>query len=299
MNDFVGGRVRIAFQQRRDAHNETRRAITALQRVPVQERLLHRGQFSVPRQSLNRRDFVALRLDGEFLAGINRQVVHQHRAGAAGRAVAAFLRAGQAGIIAQRVEQRHARLDHQIEFLAVDCQGHRHRAGADGFLRVGLFEFRRDGLHLGGGRRGRDRAEAFEKGAPRMRAKFFRLLYFSCDSNGDVQPFVILRRVHVKRQARIGHTTFDDGLEICLRKSLKFPAGVCFNNSKAVRGKITGCRRVAVEFRLANGVGVSRREIPAMRAACRIANGAGHPEQWPNLKSPVASRASSPRKQLR
>ena len=115
--DFVGGRMRILFQQRRHAHDETRRAIAALQRVLVNERLLHLRQFAVFGQSFDGGDFMALRLDGEFLAGINRQVVQQHRAGAAGRAVAAFLGAGQAGIIPQRVEQRHARFQLKFEFL--------------------------------------------------------------------------------------------------------------------------------------------------------------------------------------
>ena len=39
----------------------------------------------------------------------------------------------------------------QLERLAVDVQRDRHRVGADDFFRVGLFQFRRDGLHLGGG----------------------------------------------------------------------------------------------------------------------------------------------------
>ena len=180
--DFVGGRVRIFFQQRRHAHDETRRAIAALQRVLFQKRLLHLRQFAIFRQSFDRRDFAALRLDGEFLAGINRQVVHQHRAGAAGRAVATFLRAGQAGIIPQRVEQRHARLQHELECFAVDFERDGHRAGADDFFRVGFFEFGRDGLDLRGGRRGGGRAEAFKKRAPRMRAKFFRLRFFHARS---------------------------------------------------------------------------------------------------------------------
>ena len=76
-------------------------------------------------------DLLALHFDRERRAGIDRAAVDEHRAGAAGAAIAAALVAGQVGAHAQRVEQRDARLDHQIELPAVDGQPHRHLAGPD------------------------------------------------------------------------------------------------------------------------------------------------------------------------
>ena len=55
---------------------------------------------------------LALHLDRERRAGVDRPAVDDHRAGAAGAAIAAALVAGQIGAHAQRVEQRDPRLDH-------------------------------------------------------------------------------------------------------------------------------------------------------------------------------------------
>ena len=58
--------------------------------------------------------------------------VDDHRAGAAGAAIADALVAGQVGAHAQRVEQRDPRLDPEIETLAVDHEADRHLAWTDG-----------------------------------------------------------------------------------------------------------------------------------------------------------------------
>ena len=55
-------------------------------------------------------------------AGVDAPPVHVHRAGAALPVIAALLGAGQAEILAQRVEQRHARFDLQLVKLPVDFQ---------------------------------------------------------------------------------------------------------------------------------------------------------------------------------
>ena len=62
-------------------------------------------------------------------AGVDALAVHDHRAGAAGAAVADPLGAGHVEMIAQRVEQRDARLDRQAYGFAVDLEGDRDRAG--------------------------------------------------------------------------------------------------------------------------------------------------------------------------
>ena len=83
------------------------------------EGLLHRMQRVAVGQAVDGADLFALHLDGERRARVDRAAVDDHRAGAAGAAVADALVAGQIGAVAQRVEQRDARLDRQVEPLAV------------------------------------------------------------------------------------------------------------------------------------------------------------------------------------
>ena len=177
--DFVGGWMRILFQQRRHAHDEPRCAITALQRVPVNERPLDLRQFPVLGQPFNCSNLVTLRLDGEFLAGINRLVVEQDGASPASSAVAAFLGAGQAGIIAQRVEQRDTRLQLELEDFAVDLERNGHRAGANHFFGIDLFQFLRHGGGLRGHRRDGRGPQSFKKcpAGKGTRAGCFRLIH--------------------------------------------------------------------------------------------------------------------------
>ena len=58
-----------------------------------------------------RRLLIALVHRGEGQAGVDPGAVHQHRAGAALAVVAALLGAGQPQVMAQRVQQRSARID--------------------------------------------------------------------------------------------------------------------------------------------------------------------------------------------
>ena len=57
--------------------------------------------------------------------------VDQHRAGAALAVVASFLRAGQAEMLAQHIEQRGAHIEREPMIPAVDVQ-----RGIDGFARI-------------------------------------------------------------------------------------------------------------------------------------------------------------------
>ena len=60
--------------------------------------------------------------DGEREAGVGAAAVEQDRAGAALAVVAALLRAGEAEVLAQEVEQRGARVDVEAVLLAVDAE---------------------------------------------------------------------------------------------------------------------------------------------------------------------------------
>ena len=66
---------------------------------------------SPSRQALDGGDLVPVVHHREGQAGVDAPAVDQHRAGAALAVVAALLGAGQAEVLAQRVEQRHARLE--------------------------------------------------------------------------------------------------------------------------------------------------------------------------------------------
>ena len=63
-------------------------------------------------------DLVAIRFRGQHQARVDRAAVQQHRAGAAFALAAAFLRAGETELIAQRFEQRVVREHIQRRGLA-------------------------------------------------------------------------------------------------------------------------------------------------------------------------------------
>ena len=102
---------RLALQHADRQHQEARRAEAALQRVMVDECLLHRVQLVRPCASPSTvRMCAALGLHGEHQAGAHRLAVDQHRAGAAHAVLAADMRAGEAAIVADGVGQRAPRL---------------------------------------------------------------------------------------------------------------------------------------------------------------------------------------------
>src|SRR5581483_7093055 len=83
-----------------------RRAVAALNRVVLDERLLQRMQLSVPREPLDRRDLGVLAGDRENEAAVHPATVEQHGARAALAVIAALLRPREAEVLAQRVEER-------------------------------------------------------------------------------------------------------------------------------------------------------------------------------------------------
>src|SRR5258708_6834041 len=76
------------------------RAIAALERVMVDERLLQRMQLSVGCEAFDRGDLGAIVHDRKRQARIDAPSVNQYGAGAALALIAAFLRAGQVEALA-------------------------------------------------------------------------------------------------------------------------------------------------------------------------------------------------------
>src|SRR5215207_1196008 len=115
--------VRISLQRVNRQHQETRRAEAALQPVMRHECALHRMQRVALGQTLDGADRLSLRLHREHQAGAHRLVADDYRAGAAHAMLAADVRAGLAAVLADRIDQRFARLDVNGVVAAVDAKG--------------------------------------------------------------------------------------------------------------------------------------------------------------------------------
>ena len=124
--DAVGVAVGLLAQQRMRGGDHARRAEAALQRVMLAERRLQRRQVVVVRQALDRDDLGAFGLHREHQAGAHRLAVDQHGAGAADAVLAADMGAGQPQMMAQAIGERQARLDLDLDRLAVDFEFDRH-----------------------------------------------------------------------------------------------------------------------------------------------------------------------------
>src|SRR5438105_471237 len=85
---LLGRWVRMLFEQRDGCGDETRRAEAAHQRVLLAECLLHRVEHRALCEAFDRTDLLALRLDRERRARVDRLAVDDHRARAARPAVA-------------------------------------------------------------------------------------------------------------------------------------------------------------------------------------------------------------------
>ncbi len=121
--------VMRVLQQRVRGQDHAGRAVAALQAVGFAERVLDDAEFARRRrQTLDGRDLVAVGLHREHQAGSYRLAIDQHRAGAADAVLAAGMGAVEQKILAQRVEQRLARLDIGASSDAVDAQIDFHRA---------------------------------------------------------------------------------------------------------------------------------------------------------------------------
>ena len=153
---------------------------------------------------------MALRLDGQFHTGVNRFAVEQHGARTARGAVASLLRAGESGMIAQGVQQGLARLEVQLERLAVDSEGDGNLSRSEGLVGpefLQLFNFGGDGAHRRGRRGDDDSPQSFQK---RAAADFrvARLVVGSLTHATDDRP--------QRRRARVGQMWLE---RLCLRRN--------------------------------------------------------------------------------
>ena len=96
------------------------RAVAALKAVVLEKRGLHRVQRVRRAEAFDRDDVVALVHDGERETRVDPASVDQHGARAALTVVAALLGAGQMQVLSQRVEQRRAQIELELDGLTVD-----------------------------------------------------------------------------------------------------------------------------------------------------------------------------------
>src|SRR5512144_1769283 len=116
--------MRSAREERRRAHEHPGRAVAALERVVLVERLLERGELAVPRETLDGGDAHTFRLDGQQHAALHGLAVQVHRAGTAVPRVAADMRPGEAEVVAEEVDEEPARRNLVLDLLAVDLDRH-------------------------------------------------------------------------------------------------------------------------------------------------------------------------------
>src|ERR1700722_6143037 len=102
-----------------------RRAVAALEGVLVDEGLLHGMQLAVRLgEALDGRDWPPPRRRRQRQAGEHAAVAEQHRAGAALPVIAALLHPREAEVLAQRIEQRRARVGRDALVAPIDVERH-------------------------------------------------------------------------------------------------------------------------------------------------------------------------------
>src|SRR3954447_25661795 len=130
--DLVVGRVVVAGQQVRGRHDHPRRAEPALQAVLLPERVLERVELALRAgHALDRRDARPVGLDREHRAALHGVAVDVDRAGPALAGLAADVRAGQAQVVPDHLDEEPAWLDVPLPRLAVHLErdvhlGHRY-----------------------------------------------------------------------------------------------------------------------------------------------------------------------------
>src|SRR5215211_1766412 len=119
-------RRRIAGEQRRGAHDDAGQAVAALARLLIDKGLLER---MCPRlaaqgfaQALDRGDLAPLRRRHRGVAGLDAAPVEQHRAASAHAGAAAEPGALEFQVVAQDVDERHARVCRDDAARTVDVE---------------------------------------------------------------------------------------------------------------------------------------------------------------------------------
>ena len=113
----------VLLDQRRADQHHPGGAEAALEAVLLLEGSLDRVQLAVRLEPLDGRDLVAVGLDGEHGAGLDRAAVEQHGAGAAAGGVAPDVRTGQPDRAPDVVHQQDPRFDVLGVGRAVDGDG--------------------------------------------------------------------------------------------------------------------------------------------------------------------------------
>src|SRR5713101_102312 len=117
--------ARLVFSQQRDRRaNLTGGAIPALQSIMAHKCGLHWVEIAIFFQTLDGRDLVARMHHGERQAAVDALSIDDHGAGAALSLVAALLGTGQPEMLAQRIEQRYARIEIESMAPSIDSQRH-------------------------------------------------------------------------------------------------------------------------------------------------------------------------------
>jgi hypothetical protein len=105
-------------------HDLARSAVAALERIEVDEGLLHRVELAVrPRQAFDGRHPPVVRHHCKRETGQDAAPIDMHRAGAALPVIATLLRSREADMLAQSVEERDARIDREEMGLTIDVEG--------------------------------------------------------------------------------------------------------------------------------------------------------------------------------
>ena len=101
--DLRAIRLRLLPQQvlRRDQH--ARRAVAALQRIALAERVLQIGDLAAVGQPFDRFHCTTIRLHGQRQAGAHDLAIEAHGAGAADAMLATDMGAGETEVVAQEV----------------------------------------------------------------------------------------------------------------------------------------------------------------------------------------------------
>src|SRR5512132_3532198 len=121
--DLLLGGSGVVTKQRGRGYQHARGAETALHTRLLEERPLERSDLLVPGEPLDRRHLATLRLQGEVRARVHRFAVEEHYARAALGVVASFLRAGEAELLAHRLQEADVRIQLDRIVGAVHAEG--------------------------------------------------------------------------------------------------------------------------------------------------------------------------------
>ena len=120
--DLLPRRRRPLGQERLSGEEDARRAVAALRRAELGERLLERMEAAVARHPLDRGDLAPGELRGQGQAREHGLAVHEDRAGPALAELAPVLGAGEPEVLTEDLEQGLVDGDEDLVGLAVDRQ---------------------------------------------------------------------------------------------------------------------------------------------------------------------------------